>query len=157
MPSLRVPLTTPNGARVKVRIGLSRALVIALRQAAQPIPQSVDVEALLDTGAQCTCLDPSVIAQASLPALGTGFVVAPGTAAVPIPGLGGVSIGSQYSAGLSVLHPSGRATDHLVIPAMPVEVLPLSALGYDALLGRDVLGSCVLVYDGPGGSVTLAY
>ena len=33
----------------------------------------------------------------------------------------------------------------------------LAAMGYEALLGRDVLAKCVFHYDGPGGWFRLAW
>ena len=36
MPTFRVPLTTPDGLRVRVRIGLPQAIVTALRIARAP-------------------------------------------------------------------------------------------------------------------------
>ena len=71
--------------------------------------------------------------------------------------LGGALPNFSYEAGLVVLHPSNKRTLNLVVQQLVVEELPLAGLGYDAIIGRDVLASCVLIYDGPAGSVTLAY
>ena len=58
----------------------------------------------------------------------------------------------------TIMHPDGDPRLDLVIPALAVEELSqLAQFGVDVLIGRDVLASCVLVYDGPAGSVTLAY
>jgi hypothetical protein len=58
---------------------------------------------------------------------------------------------------LTVLHPSLRRRSHLVLPDHHVVEQPLGVLGYQAVLGRDVLAGCLVVYDGPAGACTLAY
>ncbi len=40
---------------------------------------------------------------------------------------------------------------------LEVESLPLAAFGSEAVLGRDILASCVLVYYGTTNAATLAY
>jgi hypothetical protein len=157
MPLFRVPLNIPDGAVVRVRVAIDRPTLIRLRGARQAVPQAVDVVALLDTGAECSCVDPSVAARAALPIYGFGFASAPGTSIKPPSGFGGVGVNTRHTAGLTLLHPSGAVGQHLVVPDVIIQALPLNNLGYDALIGRDVLASCVVVYDGPAGSVTLAY
>jgi hypothetical protein len=63
----------------------------------------------------------------------------------------------SYEAGLVILHPVKKPPSNLVVPELVVDELPLAQFGIEAVIGRDVLASCVLVYDGPAGSVTLAY
>jgi hypothetical protein len=110
----------------------------------------VSTTGLIDTGAECTCVDPTVIQRLGLGWRGFGLAGAPG--------LGGMTGTTGYDVGLTLVHPSGDPALNLVIPELTVEELAqLSRFGVDVLIGRDVLGSCVLVYDGPGGSVTLAY
>ena len=48
-------------------------------------------------------------------------------------------------------------TDEWIEGESEVIEYPLSALGYEAILGRDVLASCVLIYDGTAGTFTLTY
>ena len=45
----------------------------------------------------------------------------------------------------------------MLFKALPVYERALGAIGYQALLGRDVLASCGFFYDGPGKRFTLAY
>ncbi|MBA4062145.1 MAG: hypothetical protein C0501_00235 [Isosphaera sp.] len=73
----------------------------------------------------------------------------------PVPAFGGAAVGTRHQAGLAVVHPAGRPD--LVIPDIIVQALPLLSFGIEAVVGRDVLAGCVLVYDGPAGSATLAY
>jgi hypothetical protein len=156
MALLRLPLSVPDGARVRVRVSLDHPTVLQLRQAGQAIPQPIDIDALIDPGAERTCIDPAVVTRLGLPLYAFGFTAAPGTGQTPVPIFGNVGVNTSHTAGVTVLHPSGPG-HNLVIAELIVQALPLRPLGFDALIGRDVLGSCVLVYDGPGGSVTLAY
>lgn len=87
---------------------------------------------------------------------GSGLTAAPGVGTGPAI-LGGALANFSYEAGLTILHPSNTRAKNLDVQQLIVEELPLAGLGYDAIIGRDVLASCVLVYDGPAGSVTLAY
>jgi hypothetical protein len=151
MPSLNCPTSPHDGARVTVRIGLGAADILRLRRANRPIPQPVTATALIDTGAECTCVDPAIIQQLGIGWRGVGLIGAPAAANVL---LGTTS----YEVGFTVVHPSGDVKLDYALPTLNVEELSgLSQFGIDALIGRDVLASCVVVYDGPAGSVTLAY
>ena len=44
----------------------------------------------------------------------------------------------------------------MISDLLVVEV-PLAVLGYQALVGRDVLGRCRFLYDGPSGRFKLTY
>jgi len=61
----------------------------------------------------------------------------------------------QYDVGLAIF---GRREDPpLIHRTIPVIGTDLSAQGIDALVGRDVLKDCVLVYNGGTGTFTLAF
>jgi hypothetical protein len=157
MPSLRIRADRQNGARVRVWVSLGRPLLMQRRQAGLAITQPVEVTGVLDTGAERTCVDPGVVAALGLAGLGVGLVAAPGTGTAPVPGLGGSSAAAWYKVGLTLLSPPSVPGADLEFPEVDVDELPLSHFGVDVLIGRDVLAGCVLVYDGPAGSVTLAY
>jgi hypothetical protein len=150
MPIVSRPTSLPDGPRVTVLIGLAEWDVLRRRRARQPIPQPIQVTALLDTGAECSCVDPAIIQRLGVNQSGFGMVGAPAA---------GGTVGSiRYEVGFTVVHPSGDAKLNYVVPTLDVHELDdLSHFGIDALIGRDVLASCVVVYDGPAGSVTLAY
>jgi hypothetical protein len=80
-----------------------------------------------------------------------------GTAPVNLPAHGGLTFSILHDAGVTILHPSGRTQDHMAVLDLSVLELDLAALGYQALLGRDVLAQCRFVYDGPKGSFQLRY
>ncbi len=92
----------------------------------------------------------------ALPYSGAGFSAAPGVTIGPAI-FGGATFGLSYEAGLVILHPAVRPISHLVVHEFEVDALPLASFGIEAVIGRDVLASCVLVYDGTTGSATLAY
>jgi hypothetical protein len=156
MPVLRIPFTPADGLRVQVQITLGRPEILRRRQAGLPIPQPHTATALIDTGAERTCIDPSIVPRLSLPVVNPGFVSAPGAGTGPAI-FGGATFGFTYEAGLVILHPVTKPPSSLVIHELEVETLSLAQFGIEAVIGRDVLASCVLLYDGPAGSATLAY
>lgn len=154
MPILQIPFTPGDGLRVQAQITLGRPELQRRRQARLPLPQPLTVVALIDTGAERTCVDPSVVRRLSLPVANSGFSASPGVAVGPAI-FGGASFGFTYEAGLVILHPITKPPSNLVVHELEVDELPLSAFGI--VIGRDVLASCVLVYNGPTASATLAY
>jgi hypothetical protein len=148
MPVLSI-LLQPDGALVDVTVGLSRTQTRRLRTTGRPVPAPVPLRALLDIGAECTCVDSQAVASLNLPRVGISLA--------SVPALGGLAGSTQHDASLTLLHPAGPAL-HLVIPDLPITQPGLGLLGYQALIGRDVLDAhCLLVYDGPGGRASLAY
>ncbi len=71
------------------------------------------------------------------------------------PATGGGPVTIQYDASLRVVHPANNAALDLVVPSRAVLDLPPAGLGYDCLIGRDVLALCRFVYDGRQGNFTL--
>jgi hypothetical protein len=142
----------PAGALVEVHFGLPAAKVNALRRAGRPIPPPVVAQALIDTGADVSCVDKGILAP--LIALGlkpNRFVFA------NLPAAGGTNLTGEYALGILVPHPSGRPKSALQLRSQPVVEQPLATLGYEALIGRDILARCMLIYDGPSGTFTLGY
>jgi hypothetical protein len=156
MPILALPSSPHDGIRVQALIALGRPEVVRLRRAKMPIPQPITVTAILDTGAERTCIDPSIVRRLNLPVSGQGFVASPGVGVGPAI-FGGATFGFTYEAGLVILHPVTKPPSNLVIHELEVDELPLQSFGIEAVIGRDVLASCVLVYNGTAGSATLAY
>lgn len=66
-----------------------------------------------------------------------------------------------YDVSLIILHPQYGANPP--VPALVKNTIPVictelfAAQGIHALIGRDVLQSCLLVYDGVNGTFSLAY
>jgi hypothetical protein len=74
-----------------------------------------------------------------------------------VPALGGLGIAVEYDAGLRILHPAGNTSHDLVFTDLPVLELDLGQVGYQALIGRDVLAVCNFFYQGPAGRFELIY
>lgn len=148
MPQLTGPLLA-DGALVTILIGLDRAAVQQLRLALQPIPQPKQLRALVDSGAEVTCLDSQVIRS-----LGLAWS---GPTPVNVPAISGLMIASLYRAGVTILHATGQPALSFVVADLAVCELALGALGYEALLGRDVLDQLRFIYDGLARTFTLEW
>ncbi len=134
MPILELLIEETSGALVTVYIKHSR-------EAMPPL----EVKALLDTGASRTSLDPSVVTELGLIDAGETEV-------------------QDFTSPEGTVLP--RALCNLVIPGsgiemeifnLPVIQAPLEAQGFKAILGRDILSKCVVVWDGRARRCTLAY
>lgn len=141
-----------DGPIVDVLVGLGRPALQALRNAGRPIPPPVLVRALVDIGADATCIDPQPIA--SLVAAGLQHVRFVFT---NLPALGPSAFAIEYAVSLTVVHPSGDARKNFALHNHPIIEQRLGAIGYQALLGRDALERCILVYDGPAHTIILGY
>lgn len=148
MPRLTLPVESA-GALVEVAIGWSRGAVRTARHSGRPIPPAIHGHALIDTGADTSCLDAALIQQLGLPFGGLSMV--------NVPALGGVTFAPTHDVSLTVLHPSGNHALDLVLSDLLVFDLDLGALGYQVLLGRDMLAWCRLLYDGPASRFQLRY
>lgn len=145
MPHL-VQQTAAGGPLIDVLVGVSSFRKEALEKAGQPVPPSIPMRALIDTGASCTCVDPSIITSLGITPSGSMPIHTPSTSGAP-------KICNQYDIQLVLVHPKLTYT----IQALPVIESDLAAQGIQALLGRDVLGHCLFVYDGANGNYTLAF
>jgi hypothetical protein len=134
---------------VDLLIGWSEDDARAQRQALRPVPPPVNLRGLLDTGAEISCVDASVVQTLGLPMEGIPIT--------HVPAVGGVTYGMPYKTSLTLEHPSGMGGDHLVVGNGVVIELSLAQLGYQALIGRDVLALCDFLYSGKGGTFTLTY
>ncbi|MBL8792432.1 MAG: hypothetical protein JNM56_00865 [Planctomycetia bacterium] len=148
MPVLTSPIEF-EGALVDVLIGFSSTQIGLLRAASKPIPPPIAVRALIDTGAESTCFDPAILRPMNLPLNN----VVPAN----MPAAGGFQLASTYSAGLTILHPSGDPNRHWVLKTALLLEMPLGVLGYQGLIGRDVLALSRLHYDGPARQFELDY
>lgn len=129
-----------------VEVSASRAK--ALRDANQPVPNPVQIRGLVDTGASCTCIDPKVLTDLGLTPTGTTTVITAGN----LP-----EEREQYDVTLII--PGATQGD----PALEIDAIPVVASklldiqGFHALIGRDVLGTCVMNYNGTMRTFTIAY
>ena len=138
----------PTGALIDVTFWVSSARLAALKAEAQPVPDACHGRALLDTGASSTAIDPSVLKALELPPLGTIPVLTPSTGNVP-------HDASLYDVSIAI-PPALAGEQALVFPRVPVTASQLlESQGIHALVGRDVLARCVLIWNGAYGQFTL--
>jgi hypothetical protein len=144
------------GPLLAVNVHQPKALVQLLSSSGQPVASPVGGLALIDTGATNTCVDGAVLQKLGMAPIG---VLTSLTAAGPAPQ-------SMYpvrlefpSEGLD-LEFSSVAGVNLTGQSVPV-VPPGGQQGQQmpiiALVGRDVLSRCVLIYNGTGGFFTLSF
>ena len=145
MPCLTFPLD-PNGPLLEVLVGVSKPRSEAIQNAGESLPSPVRVRGLIDTGASCTCIDPSVFESLKIPPTGSVGISTPSTGA-------NHHTCNQYDISLGLVHPDLVYTIH----TLPVVESHLSNQGIGALIGRDVLANCLLVYNGHINAYTLAF
>jgi len=150
MPHFTLSLTQQGAILIAV-VGVSAARASALKDANLPIPKYEKVTAMVDTGASSTCIDPSVLLALNLTPTGSVLVKTPSTGLQPVSA-------DQYDVSLIV--PSSD-TSHvpLAIATLPVICCNdfLQSQGFHALIGRDVLSHCILIYNGGEMTFTIAY
>lgn len=141
-----------SGPIVLAYVKVSAEREKALNAAGKPIPQPVQIRALLDTGASQTNVTESILT-AQLELIEKN-VVQVGTASTNGDQLHPTR---QYDAGI-IIPGSNESPIPLVRHSIPVlGFTPHSASGFQALIGRDILGNCVLVYNGSISQFTLAF
>jgi predicted aspartyl protease len=126
-----------------MRIGLSRAWVLAMAQMQPPAepPLPVVVTALIDTGAAATIINPNVVDSLGLRPVGAESVIS-ATSTAP----------SDYAAyAVDLMFPEG-----VTVADTRVICLPLLRQNIQCLIGRDILERCVLVYIGHLNQYTLS-
>lgn len=139
-----------NAPIVRAVISVSQARAAALTAAGKAIPSMIPVQALVDTGASSTCLDPYVISTLELTPTGSVPCHTPSTGSQP-------AMMNQYDVGIIIPGPTPTHAPFIVGTLPVVETALFTAQGFHALIGRDILQHCVLIYNGSLGQFTLAY
>lgn len=146
MPHVTLPVDRILGPLIDISVRVTSARADALKAAQKPVPPAVHLRALVDTGASCCVLDPSVIDQLELSPTGQSSVHTPSTGE-------NAHQCFTYDVYLSLIHPELKRN----FQSIPVMQLELKAQGIDALIGRDVLSECLMVYDGSEETFSLAF
>ena len=149
MPHFTLPIDA-NGPFVKVLLSVSEAREIALIKASKPVPAPVIAKGLIDTGASCTCVDFSIIKQLKISPSGETKVVTPSTRSRNPETM------NQYDICLKI-YETVEAPPYTIRNLPVIETELLENQGFHALIGRDVLSKCVLVYNGDKNIYTLAF
>jgi hypothetical protein len=137
----------PDGLAVEVHVGLSRANAQALRAAGQALPQPVPLRGLIDTGADYTAVVDAAVASLGLLPL-SPFAV--NTA-------GGRTIVNRCAVAFTLLDPGGNPSRNLVRANFAVLGMANAPIGFDVIVGMDLLADCLLIQDGPAKRFSLAY
>ncbi|HUC85646.1 MAG TPA: hypothetical protein VL970_10675 [Candidatus Acidoferrales bacterium] len=138
---------SPRGPLMQFLVGVSGPRATALRAANQLVPAQIPITGLIDTGASSTVIDSIVLGQLAIPTTGTTPIHTPSTQA------DAPHFANQYDISLTFIHPWVTRT----FPAVPITDAQLVHQGIQALIGRDILGQCLLTYDGVGRSFCLAF
>ena len=114
------------------------------------IPTPQKILALIDTGAGISAVEPTVLAALGLTPTGEADIHTPSTGGSPVKT-------PTYDVRIAIL--AGRAGDlHFISETVQVTGTPgLNVWGYDALIGRDILKTCVMIYNGADNIFILSY
>jgi len=150
MPHFSLQLS-PQGPIVDAGMTVSTARQQALVAQNLAIPPPQIVRGLIDTGAGLSAVDPSVLQALGLNPTGEAEIFTPTTGGIP------VKI-PTYDVCIAIL--AGRTGDvHFISDTIQVTGASLTAqgLGYQVLIGRDILKSCILYFNGADGVFSLSY
>jgi len=139
-----------SGPIVNAGISVSEGRRAALIAQNQPVPIARAVRALIDTGASITAIEPQVLQALGLTPTGTIEIVTPSTG-------NAVHTADTYDVDLSI-NAATVSEPPLLIPNLRVSSSELfSRQGIHALIGRDVLSRCILVYSGTVNLISLCF
>lgn len=147
MPCLTVSCSAA-GPTLNALIGPSVPLQQALKAAGQTVPPPVSGVFLVDTGASHTVVDVSLVTALGLNPTGTVMVHTPSTQGNAVP---------LYQYDLMLYVPGSVQGAGWLIEALPVTASSFAGQAIEGLIGRDILDRGLLVYNGTGGHLTLAY
>ena len=146
MPTLSGPITV-DGAVVSVLIGVSEPRRQTLGRVGLPVPAPSALCAVLDTGSFATLADvQAILPQGVTPYKRRRFFTS-ATGARP-------HVRDVYDLSVTLLDDSGATLAYwLSVDVPPAVFLPTDAV--HGVIGRDLLATAVLHFDGKGGSFTL--
>lgn len=130
-----------GGVMMDMAVALDSVTAQSLHSIGQSIPTPIAVKALLDTGCTVTSVDQSIINRLGLKVRG---YTTTHTAAGP-------QIVGQYVAALSF---PGTALQGKILHQ--VQSVNLSGQPFQILIGRDLMSSWSITYNGPAGFISIA-
>lgn len=140
--------TSPSGLAVTAAVMVSAARRQALAVAGQPVPDAQRIIGVLDTGASISAVDPAILANLGLTATGKAEIHTPSTQGVPVQA-------DTYDVCIGIF--AARPRDlHFISDTIQVTASILGN-GVQALIGTDILKSCILTYNGSDECFTLAW
>lgn len=140
---------SPSGPVVQVAVMVSSARRKALEEAGDPIPDAQQITGLIDTGASISGVDPSVLAALNLAPTGEAEIHTPSTK-------GNAVKADTYDVQIGIY--AGRPGDlHFISDTIQVTSTVMTGQSIQALIGTDILKSCIFIYNGADGFYTLAH
>jgi hypothetical protein len=137
---------TERGPMIDVKIMLTAQHVEALKRAGKPYAAPMTIRGLVDTGASSSCVDRNIVVGLGLAARGVVAIHTPSSGDAYEERL-------QYDACLVL----GEGQGDALVLTLPVIESDFASQGFLALIGRDVLKSCRLIYDGPAETFTVEW
>ena len=135
-----------RGAFVELKVMASPQRVAALKRAGRAFAQPMTHLALIDTGASNSVIDVRIAADLGLVPTGRVPIHTPSS---------GTTLDEMDAFDITlVMESPGSRPESFTVGAVGGNLAPG---GFYAILGRDVLDSCVLTYDGPVGSYTIEF
>jgi hypothetical protein len=138
---------SPRGLFVDVEVGVSIGRRAQLWKKSRDVPPAVFATFIIDTGADTSMVDDQIMRTLGLSAVNQRKVVTSQSKGI-------AELCEVYDIGLEVLN---RGFASWCIPTLPVLARPLMDHSLSGMLGRDVLDTVVLTYDGPLKTFTIDY
>jgi hypothetical protein len=146
MPNLTFPVGADRPPVIDLVVAVPEDQADLMRAAGRPVPLPIIVPALLDPGATNSLVSKDIADQLGLEVLGARDIFGVGgTVSVS----GNVRIARILFPGI----PSVQLANSTFIVAVP----NLDHLGARMIVGRDLLGQCILIYNGPHSTCTFAF
>jgi len=133
-----------HGPVMRTQIAIPSLLVEFLSDRNLSVPQPIEGIGLIDTGASTSCVDQGVIEQLEVRPVGVGTAVT----------AGGVVEQNLYPVRF-VFPDQKMVIEFGSVMGVNLEQYTVMDKKLVALVGRDVLARCVLIYNGVAGSYTL--
>src|SRR5579863_126674 len=130
-----------------IMVGSARQQALEAAGLAVPAPQMI--RALIDTGAAISAVDPTVLKTLGLSQTGEAEIHTPSTKGVAV---------TTPTYDVKIAINASRPGDlHFISETIQVTATDLSVHGFHALIGTDILKSCILHYNGADGMFTVCY
>ncbi len=148
MPHFTLNVDVP-GPVVNAGVSVSEGRKAALLAQNLPVPNMRVIRALVDTGASFTSIEPEVLKALSLTPTGTIDIVTPST---------GKEVHTTDTYDIDFLIGAGADDIPLAIPNLRIAACELYLKqGIHALIGRDILKRCILIYNGGTNTFSLCF
>jgi hypothetical protein len=139
-----------GAAYVNLLVAPSQPRQDALQKSNLPIPPPLRVRGLLDTGSSKSAIDTHIVQSLGLHPTGSELVHTLSTWGTPHHTI-------TYDVSIMILGSGSAIKNTFVVPALAVTESALKYLGFEIVIGRDVLAHCLFVYDGRANLFSVAF